>query len=147
MSRTSTAFLLLALLLAGCASSPGDRAQRERARADYLYQTLTGMGLVRGESVDRVPSFRISGWDDIDDRTLVLTAGVRDRYLVELMATCPGLSTRTGIGLSSSTGSLTVSDSILVLGIGGSPQRCPIRAIWELEEIPGYDEAQPEDDG
>ena len=136
--RIGAAILLLAVL-SGCATTTASSADRERARADRLYQTLTGMGLVRGAAVDRVQTRRISGWNDLDARTLLLTAGVRDRYLVELMAPCPGLASRTGIGLSSSTGALAAADSILVFGLGGQPHRCVIRTIWALEELPGYD--------
>lgn len=141
MQRATNTILLLAMLAGGCAATDGG-ARRERARADRLYQTLTGMGLVRGESVSRVPNFRISGWNDLDDRTLVLRAGVRDRYLVELRAPCQGLSSSIGLGLATHTGSLMETDSILVRGIGGTPERCPIRAIWALEDLPGYDAAQ-----
>ncbi|MEE4300846.1 MAG: DUF6491 family protein [Pseudomonadales bacterium] len=141
MRRATSTILLYAVLASGCAATGGS-ADRERARADRLYQTLTGMGLVRGESVSRVPNFRISGWNDIDDRTLVLSAGVRDRYLVELRAPCQGLSSSFGIGLATHTGSLMASDSILVRGPGGTPERCAIRAIWALDDLPGYDAAQ-----
>lgn len=143
MQRATLSILLMALLSGGCAGTGGG-AEREAARADRIYRALTDMGLVRGEPVRRVANFRIDGWNDIDDRTLVLTAGVRDRYLVELMAPCQGLASSFGIGLASDTGSLMATDAILVRGLGRNPERCAIRAIWALEELPGYDAAQPE---
>lgn len=143
MGRTTISALLLVLLATGCAGT-GDGANREAERADRIYRTLTSMGLVRGETVRRVANFRINGWNDIDDRTLVLTAGVRERYLVELLAPCQGLSSSFGIGLASDTGSLMATDAILVRGLGRRPERCAIKAIWALEELPGYDGAERE---
>lgn len=144
MRVTGLTILLLGLLISGCAAAPGS-AERELERAESVYTSLIGMGLVRGEEVRRVQNFRISNWQDIDARTLVLRAGVRDRYLVELLSYCTGLETAFGIGLASDTGSLMATDAILVRGMGGRLERCAISRIWALEELPGYDAAQPEE--
>lgn len=144
MQRTGLMILLLlGLLVGGCAATP-ESADRELERAENVYKSLIDMGLVRGEEVRRVQNFRINSWQDIDARTLVLRAGVRERYLVELLGYCMGLETATGIGLASNTGSLMATDSILVRGMGGRPERCQISKIWALEDLPGYDAAQPE---
>ena len=137
------------LLTAGCASTPEaqDAARkRELQREQRLFNALTSRGLARTEVVSRVPNFRISGWQDIDDRSLILTAGLRDHYLVTLFSACPGLDFAMGIGLSTATGSLGAGDSILVRGSFDDVQRCRIDEIWALEALPGYVEEESAED-
>ena len=133
--------LLATLALAGCETTPAQQdaaRQRELQRQQRVFTELTDRGLARTEQVQRVPNFRISGWQELDDRNLILRAGVRDRYLVTLLTTCQGLAFATGIGLQTATNSLGASDSILVRGTLDRVERCPIKEIWALEELPGY---------
>jgi hypothetical protein len=142
--------LLAALALTGCQSTPEaqDAARRQEIqRQQRVFTELTDRGLARTEQVRRVSNFRISGWQALDDRNLILRAGVRDRYLVTLMTTCHGLDFATSIAVDTATSSLGASDNILVRGTLQAVERCPIKEIWALEELPGYVEEESAEDG
>ena len=147
--RLSGALIIAALIasvLGGCAAEGRSPEDGERERQEKIYQSLTRQGYVRTESVRRIPKLRIGGWSDIDSRTLIIDVGVSERYLLELSYPCPSLDNAFGIGLPAGTGSLTPGDSIVVQGVGSRLDRCPIKAIWSLEKLEGYDEAPTEDD-
>jgi hypothetical protein len=126
--------ILLGVLLAGCESVGGTAPNRQQQAFDALRE----MGLARGEPVDRISNFRINGWREINDQYLVITAGVHDHYLVELFAPCNALTSAFDIGIESRTGSaLTDAGTILVDDLHGHTERCPIRGLHALEDIPG----------
>ncbi len=41
----------------------------------------------------------VNGWNDVDDRTVILSVSVRDRYLVRLFAPCPEIRSTLTLGV------------------------------------------------
>lgn len=120
--------LALALLLAGCASS---------GEPPEIRQRLLDMGLEAGENNSRIPSYRINGWQSLDDTNLIVTAGVNDRYLVRLSMPCFGLQGAFFIGFTTPAFGLDRFDSVVVRGPGGRRELCPIDDIIRLYPIDG----------
>ncbi len=115
----------LALALAACATPAGNQPTVD--------ERLELQGLVRGEGNVRIPSYRINGWSQINDRNLIVTAGVNNRYLVELRNPCPELEFAFGIGFTTSGISrLDRFGDILLRGPGGRRESCPIANIYRL---------------
>ena len=120
--------LSLALLLAACATP--------RETVD-VGERLAQMGYRIVEDQQRIPSYRVNGWTHVDDRNLVIRAGVNDRYLVELNSFCLGLDSAFSIGFTT-PGRLSRLDrfeDILVRSPGSGLERCPIRNIYRLENL------------
>ena len=118
----------IALLLAGCASNSPQPTVQER---------LMDMGLELVGSNSRIPRPRVNGWSSVDDRHLVVTAGVNDKYLVELSTPCLGLEGAFNVGFRTPDFGLDRFDDIIVRGIDSRPERCPIRNITRLYPIDG----------
>ena len=114
------------LLLAACAATSTEQPMSVEEHLDL-------MGLQLGEGDARIPSYRVNGWNRIDDRNLVIISGVNDHYLVELRAPCPELEFAFGIGFTT-TGidRLDRFGDIILRGPGGRRERCAIRDIYEL---------------
>jgi len=132
--RTFTAIfpaksLLLAAavsVLAGCASNVELQGIEER---------MAEWGYLIGPADQRIPRYRISNWNSIDDRYLIVRSGVRNHYLVELFAPCLGLSTAFSIGFATPTARLDSFGSILVRDTSTSVERCRIENIYLLTDI------------
>jgi hypothetical protein len=118
---------VLSISLAGCASTPPRNIQ----------DRLLDLGLELGESNQRIPRYRINGWSAIDDRNLVVTAGVNDKYLVELSTPCLGLAGAFFVGFTTPSFGLDRFDNIVVRGVDRRLERCPIEDITRLYPIDG----------
>ncbi|NND44623.1 MAG: hypothetical protein HKN58_04825 [Xanthomonadales bacterium] len=117
-------------LLASCAAQPTQGPKpldldRQLAERHYLM----------GPPVDRIRNYQLSGWNYVDNHHVIMRAGVRDHYLITLRSYCPDLSSATSIAFSTTVGSLTTSDALLVRGPGSILDRCHIRYINRLEKI------------
>lgn len=112
------------LVLAGCASS-----------SQTLESMLAERGLRMGENNSRIPRYQVNGWSLLDQRNLLITAGVKDQYLVQLSAPCFGLNSAFHIGFITPSGVSDRFDSILVRNIGGPPEVCDISDIVALAPI------------
>ncbi len=123
-------FVLVTLIttLAGCAGNSERPEIRER---------LLSMGLEMGESGVDIPRYRVNSWTSIDDANLIITAGVNDRYLVQLTTPCQGLRGAIYIGFSTPTFGLDRFASIIVRGLDRRPERCSIQDIIRLYPIDG----------
>ena len=119
-----TAALLCVVLGAGAAYAEDDNSA--------LQQRLDRLGFQPGEVVDRVPNFRVNGWNYLDDSHVMIHGGPSRRFLIELRSRCQGLSTSQSIGFSATASQLTRFDNLVVRGPGGRPQSCPIGEIREL---------------
>ena len=100
-----------------------------------LQQKLTRLGYQSGESVDRIENYRVDGWNYLDDRHIMISAGPSRRFLIELMTNCQNLSTTERIAFTTTVQRLTRFDSLIVRGPGGITQNCPIRDMHELTPI------------
>lgn len=119
-------FTLMGLLLSACQSAGGD---------NRLDSTLSSMGVVQGEAVRSIPDFMIRGWRSIDNRNLIITAGIHDHYLLTLSSPCINLSFAVSIRIDSTSSSITRFDSIVVNSLHRQLERCRIQEIYALNDI------------
>ena len=129
MKKQLTILLLaiLAIGLTACATGPSEPQSLEEqlAARDYIF----------GEKVDRIRNYRINGWSEIDNRHVIINAGVRDKYLLVLRNSCNNLSSATNLAFTSTAGSLTDFDKIMVSGPGGFVDHCFIQGIYLIKSI------------
>ena len=104
-----------------------------------LEQRLAERGLKIGDKVERIPDYRIDGWNHLGHGHVVLNGGVSRRYLVTLVQPCPDLGSGETIGFSTTASALTAFDTLIVETPIG-PRRCPIREIHALEKLESADE-------
>jgi len=131
MRISKTLVLSLAMLLGACATpSPGpEPLNLEKMLAERHY--------LAGPAVDRIHNYQLSGWNYVDPYHLIMRAGVKDHYLITLRSYCSDLSQATSIAFTTTVGSLTTSDAVLVRGPGSIIDRCYIRYINRLEKTEG----------
>lgn len=104
-----------------------------RADTEKNLSTKLGeLGYEQGESVDRVEHYRVNGWNYIDDQHIVIYAGPGSRFLITTLNLCRDLSTAENIGFTTTSSSVTKFDKLVVRGVGGIPQNCPITQINKL---------------
>ncbi|MEZ5490954.1 MAG: DUF6491 family protein [Gammaproteobacteria bacterium] len=124
-----TTFLAGIALISGLTACAGDYEKPD------ISQRLLDMGLEMGEANSRIPRYRVNGWTSIDEYYLIITAGVNDRYLVELTTPCQGLTGAFYVGFSTPDFGLDRFDNIIVRGIDRRPEVCRIRDITRLYPI------------
>lgn len=120
--------LLCITFLVSCASGP----PKEELPVPVI---LMEKGYVIGEKVTRVRNYRLHGWNYVDDRNLILQGGVSNYYLVLLRHSCRELENSITLGFTSTIGSLSDRDKLIVKSPGGYTETCFIEGIWELEKI------------
>lgn len=118
--------MLFGLLLTACAGSTEIRSIEDQM-ADRGY-------LIGAESVG-IPRYNVNSWNDIDDRYLMVRAGVRDQYLIELFQPCFGLESAFSVGFTTPSLRVDRFGSVIVRGIEGRLERCRIQNIYELVPI------------
>ncbi|MEX0617913.1 MAG: DUF6491 family protein [Pseudohongiellaceae bacterium] len=115
--------VMAALFLGACAGTEG--------RGD-VDQVLEAEGLERGGQITSIRNYQVNGWSAINAENLIITTGVNNDYLVELMSPCLGLQGATTIGFTSTAGNLDRFEDIVVQSPGIGTERCPIETITEL---------------
>ncbi|MDB5968192.1 MAG: hypothetical protein JWQ90_642 [Hydrocarboniphaga sp.] len=113
-------------------------AQMPPADKAALDARLLERGYQRGTAVDSIPDYRIDGWNSVDRRHLILSAGASRYYLLSLMTDCWDLSTAEDIGFTTTVSRLTRHDSVKLKAPGGAPPptTCPIESIEQLNKVP-----------
>ncbi|CAM3652341.1 DUF6491 family protein [Parendozoicomonas haliclonae] len=118
--------LISGIVLVGCASV------QESSSADRhkIYQTFIADQQLA--PVEKITSFRFSGWKSLDDKYLIITSNYKKDYLVELNSSCVGLRHATTIKVNrfSDMSLSRLGDTISV--IGGSAFPCHIKGIYPL---------------
>ena len=86
---------------------------------------------------------RLDGWRAVDEDTLLVWATPFRPYLIELTRRSPDLRFSETIGVTSTVGTVTRFDSVLVRGFD-----YPIKAIYKLsrEQARELRQAQPDDE-
>jgi hypothetical protein len=115
--------LLPMLMLAACV------ANEPRGNLDSV---LIEMGLQTGTANSRLPRYRVNAWRAIDNRSLIVNAGVNDKYLIQLRSSCFNLRSAFYIGFITPDFGLDRFDSIVVRGPGRRIERCSILDIVRL---------------
>ncbi len=120
--------LAAVVTLSACASSPERLQLRQQELAAYERHA--------GADVDRIRSFRVSSWQPVSDRSLLLEARLNEWYLVDVYGPCLDLPFATTIGVQTSMNMVQARfDSILVNG-----QPCRIERIRPIDQRAVRDE-------
>lgn len=116
------------LILAGCqTTASGNRHEIAINRA------LDSLDVERGEVIDSVPNFRITGWHAINDSYLIVTAGMHNHYLLSVAPPCLGLDFAFGISFERRAVALSRGDFVLVNSLHRpGRERCQILDITRL---------------
>jgi hypothetical protein len=116
------------LILAACAGS-----QEELTLAQKLEQKHYRLG----EPVERIRDYRVSGWNSVDDEHLIIHAGPSESYLLTLRTPCHNLRSAEHIAFSTTVGSLTRLDKVIVRSRpDGFTEHCWIEAMHALQRLP-----------
>jgi hypothetical protein len=122
----TTLGVFLLLIAAGCASNPSSSVSLE----DKLAQR----GFVIGPQVKKVINLQVSSWNSIDERHVIMNFGASRSYLLTLRTSCDSLLGEAVIGFSTTVGSLTENDKLLVRDSSQRVANCLIKTIHELEK-------------
>ena len=102
-----------------------------------LEQQLIDRGLQVGDGNSRIPRHRVNGWSSIDDYNLIVSVGVNDKYLIQLIRPCLGLNSTFTIGFTTPNGGrLDRFENIIVRDPIIGREVCGIKNIFRLEPIP-----------
>ncbi len=128
MRKHVTVGLLGAALLIGCAA-PGESPDMQLRLAEMGYRIVA--------DDQRVPSFPITGWQWADDRHLVISAGLNNRYMVSLASNCEGLATAFRVGFTTPGGGSRAEhfEDLVLRSPESGAQRCSIRDIYRLADL------------
>ena len=135
MIKVSLLLAATSLMLTACSSASDGTSDK-----DKLAATLSDVRV--GEEVRQICFNRsIDGFSKNTRRSVVLSKGINDKFLVTVSGSCPTLSYAQSIGLDSTSSCvgrgdiLIVSDSAFGLDNGTiRPDRCFIRDIYNWNE-------------
>ena len=125
---TMKAFILpfiLLLTISGCSTTGMTSQEKTTAYIDFIETEQL-------ESIDKIRSFRFSGWQSLNNRYLIITASPRRKYLINIGSHCSDIKFSQAIIVNQSTStSLSVRfDSISLLD---TPQiKCFIKSIYPI---------------
>jgi len=124
-----TAFITFLLTItSACASRPPETSLQEK---------LAERGYTLGQPVRRVINFEVSGWNSVDYKHVIMNFGASRYYLLTLRTSCDGLLSATLINFTTTAGSLTDSDKVLVRNDSHHLSQCYIKTIHELKKTRG----------
>lgn len=128
VSKLNTSLLALAFGLAACASNPDQQLTLE--------QKLEKRNYTLGPTVDRVENYRITGFNSLDDFHVIIHSSPSRSYLVTLRMRCHNLDTAENLAFSTTVGSVTDKDKLLVRsGAAGYTEQCFIDSLQELNKV------------
>ncbi|RMX08290.1 hypothetical protein D8I35_04075 [Corticibacter populi] len=120
----------VATMLAACASTAGNAPEVS------IEERLQKQHLQIGESIQRIPSFGISGWSYLDKRHVLIDNGPGKQYLIRTDIDCDELAFANHLGYTSTAGALTRFDRLKSRSASGWPIDCNIEAIHQLDKLP-----------
>ncbi len=119
--------VLLVSLLVACAGQPTVETTLE--------EKLAAKGYALAEPVTSVRDWSLNGWVYVDDRHFIMESGVRDRYLVTLRQRSLELGSAVNLAFSTTVGSLTDKDKVILRGAGGFRETLMIASLHALKRI------------
>ena len=120
MNYYITAMLVVFLCLGACSSEPKIPQDPNK----YVFSDL--------KEVNVITDWRLHGWSDVDENSLIVRTGPKTSYLLILTRPNYDLNMAQGIIISNTAGSVTARfDSVSTLGKKGI--RYPIARIYQLE--------------
>ena len=128
LKKPAISILALAFSLAGCASNPDQELT--------LDQRLAKRNYTLGKTVDRIEDYRIMGFNSLDDFHVIIQSSPTRSYLVTLRIRCHNLDTAENLAFSTTVGSLTDKDKLIVRsGSSGYTEECFIDSLQELNKV------------
>lgn len=118
---------MLSLLLVGACAN-------QSPREVPVGESLANLGFTLGPQVRHINNFQINGWSSMDRRNAIIYVRASRNYLVTLRNPCNGLQETERLGYSTTAGSLTDKDKLLVRRDSGRMESCFIDTIYELEK-------------
>ncbi|EIT67920.1 MULTISPECIES: DUF6491 family protein [Hydrocarboniphaga] len=127
--RAGLLALAVASTLPACAMTP------DSARQKVLEAELAERGWRAGEEVRSVNGYNVQGFQPIDDRHVILDAGITRQYLITTASPCRDLQYNERLRVSTNVANeLTTLDTVYALDPTGR-QACPIARLQRLERI------------
>jgi hypothetical protein len=127
MIRISLTMMLCSMLLAACASGPSQDVP--------LAEKLAAKGYVIDQQVGSIRDWSLNGWTYVDDQHFIMHSGVRDRYLVTLRSSSFELRGAINLAFSTTVGSLTDKDRVILRGAGDFRETILIDTLHSLKRI------------
>ena len=105
-------------------------------KGQTIEQQLAERKYTLGGYVDRVEDYRITGWNSVDNRHVIIHSSPTRSYLITLRMPCYNLNTAETIAFSTTVGSMTHHDKIAVRsGARGYTEQCWIDTLQELNKV------------
>jgi len=144
-TRTLLLLVVISLLLLGCGGAPavvGDRSAGAPGGEAVLADRLDELGYSSKTEIKRLSNFRLNGWSYVDAYHVIINAGPSRNYLVRFRVRCYDLRQAQSVGFSTTVGSISRGDKMIVRDFGERLQDCWVDSIFELtrktrEEKPG----------
>lgn len=115
------------VLLSACAQQPA-------VEGKPTTEILAARGYVIGEPVSEIRNYRVDGWNSVDSSHVTINAGPSTAYLLTLTGPCTGLLSASDLGFTTTAGSLTTLDKVVIQDVTGKSQ-CPITKIEKLQRL------------
>lgn len=114
---------------------PACAVSTDSARSKALEAELAERGWRAGEEVRSVNGYNVQGFQPIDDRHVILDAGITRQYLITTSNPCSDLQYKERLRVSTNVANeLTTLDTVYALDPTGQ-QACPIARLQRLEKI------------
>ncbi|WP_133407436.1 DUF6491 family protein [Parashewanella tropica] len=117
---------LTAILLLGCATANRvPDSEKNAAYANYVkQQNIT--------DVNKIRSFRYSGWKELTERYLILTVSLNKDYLVKFRSNCQGLDFANSIKIQQFTDLVFDKMGDTIKPVGEMNLKCYVDSIYPL---------------
>lgn len=124
------AALMIVSTLPACATTADADRQKKALDAE-----LAERGWRAGEEVRSVNGYSVQGFQSVDDRHVILDAGITRQYLITTSSPCTDLQYHERLRVSTNVANeLTTLDTVYALDPTGR-QACPIARLQKLERI------------
>ncbi len=129
MKKVILSTLVMGLML-GCSSTQS----LSKAEKNMAYDKFVGEQSIA--SIDKITSFKFTGWKSLTDDYLIVTALRKKDYLLELNGGCAGLRFSNAIKLNQASSSSLdkFGDSISAVGESALATNCYIKSIHPLTQ-------------
>ena len=138
-TRTFLTSVLTTLVLLACSGAPavvGDRSAGAPGGEAVLANRLDELGYSNKTEIKRLSNFRLNGWSYVDPYHVIINAGPSRNYLVRFRTRCHDLRQAHSVGFTSTVGSVSRGDKMIVRDLGERLQDCWVDSIFELTKKP-----------
>ncbi len=99
--------------------------------------TPTELAISKGYTVDqpikRIKNYRLSGWNYVNSKAVIINTRGSERYLLTFKNTCYDLRHQNSIGTTATVSELVANlDAVIVRDLGNFEVRCYIEEIYKL---------------